>query len=359
MPPTGTSGTMAADRATPHPLLTLTKITTGLVLNCALQLSPGLSFSPGSTMSGLRARRRLIATLISSIALSGGAHAEEEQDKGPEWSADVAVGIEYDSNISVEEVDVAISESDYALTLDLGVGLKQPLTEKTDLGLSYDFSQSNYNEFSQVDRQTHMLGSDINLDLEKVDTNLSLYYIHARLDGEEFLELYRFSPSVSGFLSKKWYARAAYVYSEKTIADNPGRDADTNAGEADFYYFRRGLRSYFNFGYRFKDEDAVADRLDYGSHGLKLRYIQRIEAFTRTTKLELAWRYEDRDYSSITPGIGEKRHDERHRWRVDYEIPVWEGGAIQLYYSYGDYDSNYEPVDYNQTIAGTRFIYRW
>ena len=32
---------------------------------------------------------------------------------------------------------------------------------------------------------------------------------------------------------------------------------------------------------------------------------------------------------------------------------------MQFYLSYADYDSNYEPVDYTQTIAGTRFIYRW
>jgi hypothetical protein len=288
--------------------------------------------------------------------------AQESGDSpgtGTEFSAEVAVGAEYDSNVSVEEVDAAISESDYALTLELGLGLQQPLSERSELGLSYDFSQSNYDEFSQVDRQTHLLGADLALDLDKVDSNLSLYYVHSRLDGDAFLDLFRVSPAVSGFLARKWYARGAYVYSDKSIDQSPERDADTHAVEGDLYFFRRGLRSYFNVGYRFKDEDAVADRLDYQSHGLKLRYIHRFELWSRMTKLELAWRYEDRDYSAITPSIGEQRDDQRHRWRADYEIPVWRGGAMQFYLSYADYDSNYEPVDYTQTIGGTRFIYRW
>ncbi len=297
--------------------------------------------------------------LLGAATVLGQQEGEKKSDNGTEFSAEIAVGGEYDSNVSVEEVDAAISESDYALTLELGLGLQQPLSDNTELGLSYDFSQSNYDEFSQVDRQTHLLGADLGLDLEAVDSNLSLFYVHSRLDGDEFLELYRVSPAVSGFLAKKWYARGAYVYSDKNIDQSPERDADTNAVEGDLYFFRRGLRSYFNAGYRFKDEDAVADRLDYQSHSFKLRYIHRIELWSRMTKLELAWRYEDRNYSSITPSIGEDRHDQRHRWRADYEIPVWRGGAVQLYLSYANYDSNYDPVDYTQTIAGSRFIYRW
>ena len=306
-------------------------------------------------------RRALIWILPLTMMVQPAAAAEAPASPatGPEFSANIAVGAEYDSNVSVEEVDQASSQSDYALTTDLGLGVQQQLTGKTELALSYDYSRSDYREFSEVDRQTHVLGADLALDLDKIDSNLTAFYIHSRLDNEKFLELYRISPALSGFISRKWYARGAYVYSDKSIENSPERDAKTHSGEGDLYYFLRGLRSYFNLGYRYRDEDAVEGSLDYQSHGVKLRYIQRFELFSRMTKLELAWRYENRDYSSITQSIGEKRHDQRHRWRADYEIPVWAGGAMQFYYSYADYDSNYEPVDYIQNILGTRFIYRW
>ena len=192
-----------------------------------------------------------------------------------------------------------------------------------------------------------------------MDSGVSLYYILARLDGDKFLELYRVSPSVSGFLAKKWFARGAYVYFNKSIEERPDRDADTNAGELDLYYFRRGLRSYFNLGYRYKDEDAEASEFDYSSNSIKLRYIHRWEMFSRLAKLELSWRYEDRDYDGITPSIDEQRNDERHRWRGDFEIPIIGNSALQIYYAYSDNESNYPQSDYTQTLVGTRFLYRW
>ena len=304
--------------------------------------------------------RCLCSALLVLCALHGYAAENEKSPSGPRFSAELGIGVEYDNNIAVEEVDRASDESDYALTLNGGVGVKQDISSNAEISLTYDYNQSIYKEFSQVDRQTHLLGTSLDFDLASVDTGISFFYINSRLDGDAFLELYRVSPSVSGFLAKKWFARAAYVYSDKSIENRSARDAISNSGEADVYYFRRGLRSYFNVGYRFREEDANADQYDYQSNSLKLRYIHRIELFSRLAKLELAWRYEDRDYSSNTPSIGEERSDKRNRWRLDFEIPVMgNAGVVQFYYGYADYDSNLPQADYTQTITGTRFVHRW
>ena len=305
---------------------------------------------------------RPVRMLAAALAwpLLGLANAVSGAEKpATDWSALVGVGLEYDSNVAVEEVDITSNEGDYAMTLDAGLGVKQKLSEKMTGSVTYDFSQSVYDKFSQVDRTTNMIGADLGLDLARVDPGISVYYINSRLDGSRFLELYRVSPSLSGFLGKKWFARGAYVYSDKTINDRQGRDATTNAGEADAYFFMRGLRQYFNLGYRYRNEDAEANQYDYLSSAVKLRYIQRIELFSRLTTLELAWRYEDRKYRSDTPSIAEKRHDQRNRLRIDYEIPVFGQGAVQFYAGYADYQSNYAPADYNQTLVGTRFMYSW
>jgi hypothetical protein len=304
----------------------------------------------------------LLLYLTGSISGTSTALAAEQKSgslPAPRFSAEIGAGVEYDSNISVEEVDRASSESDYALTLDANLEMRQDFSDTTELSLNYDYSQNKYNEFSQVDRQTHILGSDLAFKIRGLDSGLSGYYINSRLDGSKFLELYRLSPSVSGFLSKKWFARGAYVYSDKSIESNSERDAQTHAGEADLYFFRRGLRSYFNFGYRFKDEDAESDRLDYTSNSVKLRYVHRLDIWSRLAKLELSWRYEDRNYSSDTPSIGEERDDNRHRWRADIEMPLIGKSAIQVYYGYSDYDSNLPASDYTQTIVGSRITYRW
>jgi len=283
----------------------------------------------------------------------------EANTQATQYSAEVAIGAVYDSNVVVEEVDISSSQSDYALTLNAKLGVRSQVSEKAKFDLSYNYSQNKYAEFSRVNRQTHILGANLELDTGKIDSGVSFFYINSRLDNHKFLEFYRVSPSLSGFLARKWFARGAYVYSDKTIENSAARDAVSNAGELDLYFFRRGLRSYFNFGYRYKYENAVASQYDYRSDSLKIRYIHRFDLLSRTATLGLAYRYEDRAYNSVTPGIDEKRADQRQRWRVDLEIPVIEKGAIQFYGGYGDYESNLPRADYDQSIIGTRFVYRW
>ena len=126
-----------------------------------------------------------------------------EESSTTRFSAEVGFGAEYDSNVSIDELDASINQSDYALSVDAELEVEQQLSATTDLTLTYDFSQNNYDRFSNLDRQTHRVGADINSGLGPVNTGLSLYYINARLDNEAFLEYYRASPYVSGFLAKK------------------------------------------------------------------------------------------------------------------------------------------------------------
>jgi len=301
--------------------------------------------------------RRLPLLLVAVLA--AGAVAQEGEQRTREWHGEIGVGAEYDTNVSVDEVDVTSGEADSAWLVDFELGVNQPLGKHSDLNLNYDFSQATYEQFSRVDRQTHILGAAIGTDLGKANTGVSAYYINSRLDGEPFLEYLRLSPSLSGFLAKKWFARGAYVYSERAIEDRADRDATTHSGEADLYYFQRGLRSYFNIGYRYRDEDATAARFDFRSHGLKLRYIRRFDLFERQAKVELAWRFEARRYLSPTPSIGEDREDDRSRWKLDLEVPLTRRLALQTYASYGDYESNLPRADFAQAIVGARLRYGW
>lgn len=303
----------------------------------------------------------LLFALSMLTALSAFAQNAEEAapGEGREWSVVLGLGGEYDTNVTVDEVDLSSGQSDYALIADFGVGMKQPLGEDASISVNYDISQSSYLEFSQVDRLTQILGTDFNFDLGSSNAGLSAYYIDSRLDGEGFLEYVRVSPSLSGFLSRRWFARGAYVYSERRIDDRQLRNADTHTGEGDLYYFHRGLRSYLNVGYRYRSEDSVAPELSFDAHSLKLRYIRRLMLGERRLKAELALRYEVREYWSAEPTIGEPRDDDRLRVKADLEVPLGEKLNWQLYYSYGDYQSNLPRADFTQSILGTRLQYKW
>lgn len=302
----------------------------------------------------------LLPVFLCSAA-SGQPDPEEEPKSNGQhlFSAEVRIGAEYDSNVSVDEVDAASEQGDYAALLDAQFEYQHKFSGNAEISLEYDFSQTLYDDFSDLNRQTHMLSADVRGKISDTDVGISYHYVDSLLDNNEFLTMKRASPYASMFLSKKLFTRLAYVYTDKQIRDRSDRNADTDAGEFDLYWFRRGLRSYFNIGYRYKNENARAARFDYKSNSVKLRYIQRFQLFERLAKAELAWRFEDRDYSSPTPSIDQDRNDDRHRWELDLEIPVLEDAAISIYYKYSDYDSNLPRADYQQNVAGTQFVYRW
>ncbi|WP_439101053.1 surface lipoprotein assembly modifier [Congregibacter sp.] len=270
-----------------------------------------------------------------------------------------SVGGEYDTNVSVDEVDLSSGKSDYAAVIDFDLDVEVALTDRTDVSLNYRASQSTFQEFKGVNRLTQIAGADLSHNLDGSSISLSAYYIDSRLDNKSFLTYSRISPSLSGFLSKRWFSRGAYVYSERKVDQRALRNVNSHTGEIDFYYFHRGLRSYGNVGYRYRNEDAIAPELDFKAHLLKIRYIRRLNLNEQRVKIEAAIRYELRQYQSPSSAVFEARRDDRLRFQVDMEVPLSNQLTWQWYFSHGDYVSNLPRADFTQTILGTKLKYTW
>lgn len=311
---------------------------------------------------GKRVMRSLSVLAFSLIAVSATgvvAQDESKDEDGPQFFIELEGGAEYDSAVSLDELDLSSEESDTALRAEATLGYTQPLGETVELDLSYSYSILDYQDFSEVDQNSHIVSADLKKDLGGADFGLSGFYVSSDLDDESFLELGRISPYVSGFFARGWFARAGVVYADKTNDVNPGRDATSVIGEVDLYHFPPGKPWFINVGYKYRDEDADAARFDYTGNTFKARYVHRLTLFGKDARFELSYRYLDRDYSSLTPSIGEDRSDERDRIHTQLELtlsPRWEA---ELYYTYSDWESNLESVDFNQYITGMMFRYRW
>ena len=64
------------------------------------------------------------ALLLSTLLTPASAMADSNGGR-TEFSAEVGIGAEYDSNVSIDELDVSASQSDYALLLDAELQLEQ------------------------------------------------------------------------------------------------------------------------------------------------------------------------------------------------------------------------------------------
>lgn len=270
------------------------------------------------------------------------------------FSGAIGAGYEYDSNVSVDELEQASNLGDQALVSSLDLAVDTEFNDSTEASLSYGYSRVDYQTFDALSRETHMLGANLSADIEPVTVGLNYFYISALLDGSDFLTYQRISPSVSGFLSKRWFLRGAYVHGEKEVSRRQGRNAINDGLELDSYYFWRGLRRYFNIGYTYRMEDSQAPRFDYTAHQMKVRFVQRIELVGKLATLELGARYEVRDYSSPTLSIGERRDDDRMRVKLELEVPLGTRFQWLVYTGYSDYASNLPSADYDQTLIGSR-----
>jgi Surface lipoprotein assembly modifier len=283
---------------------------------------------------------------------SGEEIPREKQDKDSPFSAEFSVGLEYDSNINVDEIDNNTGSNDKAAAINADLEYDLDLSSDTVLSLGYNFSQTLHDDFTNFDLQTHFVSADLSHDFGDVEPGIAYRFIHSRLGGDGFLTMHQISPYVSAFLSEKLFARADYTYSDKNFLGRADRDAENHAGGVDFYYFVDGVKTYFVAGYKYANENAVDPQFDYDAHQFKLRFSQRFPVGSRDAELKLGWRYEARNYDNITPAIGVARDDDRHRLQAELEVPITDVFFARAEYEYGDYSSNLPTADYSQHLLG-------
>lgn len=321
----------------------------------------------GKTRIEERGGRRLFLALVggviaaapATVPLNAVAQTEPENDRKPGFSLELDGGAEYDSVVSLDELDLSSVDGDTAFLIDATAGYSQQLGETVELDLSYSYSIIDYQDIDEVDQDSHILSGDISKDLGNADIGLTGFYVNSELNDEDFLELGRISPYVSGFFADGWFARGAVVYSDKTNDVNPGRDASAAIAEIDLYHFPAGKPWYLNVGYKYRDEDATAARFDYIGNTFKARAVYRLSLWEKSARFELSFRRLDRDYSSITPSIGQERFDQRDRTNVEFQLSLTSSLDARIYYTYSDWESNLPSVNFHQHVAGLRLNYRW
>lgn len=289
-----------------------------------------------------------------SLSATAGAQVDETRISESSFSFEASAGVEYDSNVSVIELDVSTAADDFAGVIDAGFGFETELGQGTEIDLSYDFSQSLHDEFTQFDIQSHRGSVGIDHDFGKVSAGATYIFANATLGGDGFLTLQQISPFVSGFLGKTVFVRAAYEYRDKNFKNRTDRDAEVHAGGADIFFFIDGVRTYILGGYKYEDENTVANQFDFTGHNFKLRFVKRLPFRGRDAKFELGWRYEKRNYKSVTPAIGEVRDDDRNKLKAELEIPITDHVYVLVEYEYSDFSSNLPSADYTQNFAGLR-----
>ena len=272
---------------------------------------------------------------------------------GTEFGLELAAGYAWDDNVGLDELERATGESDEVTSLEIQGSAEFSFDDRASVRISAGLVDDSYRQFSRVDRRTESLGINLETMLGKATVGINWFDVSADLDDEAFLTYERLSPYVAGFLSKQWFIRGEYVYGEKTIARRPGREADSHSVSIDSYYFIQGLKRYAVLGYTFRVDNARANRYDYDSHALKLRYVHRESLANLPLELELEGKFEDRRYKSPDPFIQTEREDTRLRLSAELRLLITEYTSVSVHVKNSDYDSNLRTASYSDLVVGT------
>lgn len=272
---------------------------------------------------------------------------------GSEFGLELAAGYAWDDNVGLDELERATGESDEVTSLEIQGSAEFSFDDRASVRISAGLVDDSYRQFSQVDRRTESLGINLETLWGKATVGINWFDVSADLDDEAFLTYERLSPYVAGFLSKQWFVRGEYVYGEKTIARRPGREADSHSVSIDSYYFIQGLKRYAVLGYTFRVDNARANRYDYDSHALKLRYVHRETLANLPLELELEGKFEDRRYKSPDPFIQTEREDTRLRLSAELRLLITEYASVSVHVKNSDYDSNLPTASYSDLVVGT------
>lgn len=294
--------------------------------------------------------KSILAALIASAlcAATASSHADRADTQ---LNAELDVGLEYDSNLSVEELDRSSNEGDTSTLVRAKLNGQWGASDDLTLKGGYSYLGKNYRDNSAFDLAIHQLFADASYDLSLVTLGASHFLAMAELDGEDFLDLNQSSLYASKLFDKRIFVRVAADFRDKDFDNSPERNADNQGLGADVYFFFNNARSYVSLGLSGEQEDARAAELNYDGINFKSQLSNKFKLLERESKLVLGYQYMDRDYDNTDPLIGTARGDQRHATKLDWEVELMPHLAVVSTLEYRDYNSNLDSADYSESLA--------
>lgn len=269
------------------------------------------------------------------------------------------LGGEYNSNVSVTELESATGASDTALAVDANIDLNWRPADRVTVDVGYGHTASRYSEFDDFDLSMHLLYGDMSYQFDQFSLGTNYYLADARLGGDAFLTMQQLSFYGGKLFGDSFFLRGALNFTDKDFDTLNERDADGQGLRVDAFWFFNQGRSSIALAYSYDDEDALAQRYAYDASTLRLRYSNRFSIVDLDSRLQLGLRAQDRSYKGVTPEIAARRNDDQLVAEARFDIAFTEHLGVFSKLERGVYSSNLDSADYteNRVMLGARFSF--
>jgi hypothetical protein len=290
-------------------------------------------------------------------------------------SGSISAEREYDSSVSLDQVDDISRESDYASKLKWALGGKWQVNDNVQLSTSYKGRQRIYDQFSEYDLEQHQLALSSKFTYAGIGYSYRYDGVTAQVDGEDFLNFNQSTVAVDKLFDTS-FLRGYVSKNKKDFMQLEERNASATIVGLDSLVFYNQGKSHLSFNISMENETAQEKLFDNKTGNVSTGYQHKFtEALLPTTWTNTV-RYGQKRYDSfiistvvaeeeeevfpidLQPNdttdnqsqTDEERVDGRTQFttRLGIELNDWLGLMVEA--SYINNDSNYAPVDYSERL---------
>lgn len=301
-----------------------------------------------------------IIGLLTVMLMADTTRAVSHERSEWRWSGALSIAREYDSSVSLEQLDQISRESDYANHLSGSLMGKWQATEDLAFSGSYHGKQRVYDQSSAFDLRQHHYALASSYAYAGLGFSYRYDQARAQVDGAHFLTYSQSSLAIDKRIKSRYFFRVAIVEKQKRFAEFDERDAQAYGVTVDAMQFFNEARSHVGVQLGVEDEMAESSRYDamMSSLSLSFRHQWRDLISLPVTLLgSVSYRYQYFDefreaettaLPSVTNTEEMYRLDQLTHLRVGSEIALNPHLALLMQVDYRRNNSNYALMDYDE-----------
>lgn len=269
----------------------------------------------------------------------------------PSATFELEAGAEYDSNLSVIDLDKNTSAGDWAAITNARLHSQWLALDKVKLKGGISYASKTYQDYSAFDLVIKNAFFDTGYNLKPMTLGFSYHYADAELDTKDFLTLQQRSLYVSHLVKQPLFLRTALNDQDKEFPVSRQRNANNRNITGDMFLFFNQGKTLLTAGLTVEKETAAAQEFNYDGTGFRSSFSHQFSLLDKKSQLQLTWRYDQRNYSAVTPAIEAKRSDERSISALKWQLEANSWLSLVAKVEHGNYDSNLAAADYSETTS--------
>ncbi|MGK0398846.1 MAG: hypothetical protein ACJA0I_001142, partial [Gammaproteobacteria bacterium] len=178
---------------------------------------------------------------------------------------------EYDSSVSLDQVDDISRESDYASKLKWALGGKWQVNDNVQLSTSYKGRQRIYDQFSEYDLEQHQLALSSKFTYAGIGYSYRYDGVTAQVDGEDFLNFNQSTIAVDKLFDSS-FLRGYVSKNKKDFMQLEERNASATIVGLDSLVFYNQGKSHLSFNISMENETAQEKLFDNKTGNVSMAY---------------------------------------------------------------------------------------